>query len=498
MKKFMAIALSAAILTTMSAGLSGCGSNSAKGGTLKWIQVGKEQSGTAAVLDKVNKIIEPELGMKVEMEFFDTASYKEKSKLKMASGENFDLIWTGYLNDYQTAVSLEGLKDITDDIKNIKMANGSTVKMSDVVEDFFMKAANVDGKIYGIPNMQVVSNPLAFKMRKSVADECGVDLKGLQEKATSMKSMADATSYMNMLTDELAKVKAKRPDLYTINPGTNAASTEFYEEIVGSVGIKKDGSSKEIVNIRDTDEFKLGVDKAREWQEKGYIRQDIASKGNAITSTDEEKQYGVTQTTWKPGQDTTDKLEMGEDVVFSYFENPYVPRTNPLATMLAVGKNSKHSQEAVKLIYLLNSNKELYNTFCWGIEGTNYKKNADGTATEIKNSGYNDISSSAWEYGNQFNSFVTEGQTADVWDQTKKMNDDAKKSPAMGFVPNTENITTEIANITNVNSEYKAKVEFGTSPRTEYWDEYMAKLKAAGIDKVREEIQKQYDKFLAK
>lgn len=238
------------------------------------------------------------------------------------------------------------------------------------------------------------------------------------------------------------------------------------------------------------------MDKTREWFEKGYIRSDIASKGNALTSADEENQYVFVQTTWKPGQDVQDEQEYGAPVVYSQFENPYVSRTNPLATMLAVGMNSKHVKEAVKFIYMMNSNKELYNLFCWGIEGTDYKKNEDGTVTEIKNSGYDNVGPDAWRYGNQFNSFIAEGQSADVWEETKAMNDSAAKSPAMGFVPKTDSIMTEIANITNVNSEYKAKMEFGTAPREEYWDEYMQKLKAAGIDKVRDEIQKQYDEFL--
>ena len=91
----------------------------------------------------------------------------------MASNENFDIIFTGYVNNYQTAVNLGGLMDVTEYIDNIQMSDGSTVKMSDVVEDYFLEAAKVDGKIYGIPNMQVTSNPVSYQMEKTIADECG-------------------------------------------------------------------------------------------------------------------------------------------------------------------------------------------------------------------------------------------------------------------------------------------------------------------------------------
>lgn len=492
-KRITASLLTLATVTASAIGLSGCGGSNK---TLKWVQLGEVPSRGEEVLEKINEIVEPELGLKLEIEYIDTASFAEKAKMKMAAGEDFDIIWAGYLNDYQTAVSLEGLMDITDMLDNIEMKDGTKAKMSDAVEDYFLDAAKVDDRIYGVPNMQVVSNPLTYKVRKSIADECGLNLDELEKKAYAVTDLESCKSYMDMLTDEMAKVKAKRPDVYVTNPSTNPAFRNVYEEIIGGVGIRKDGSSSEVVNIKDTEEFKYGVDKTREWFEKGYIRSDIASKGNALTSTDEENQHAFIQTTWKPGQEQSDAKDAGEDVVYSRIENPYVSRTNPIATMLAVGQNSKHPEEAVKLIYMLNSNKELYNLIVWGIEGTDYTKNDDGTVTKIENSGYDESYDSGWRFGNQFNAFVAEGQEITVWEETKKMNDTAIKSPAMGFVPNTESITTEIANITNVNSEYKAKMEFGTMPREEYWDEYMNKLETAGIGKVRDEIQRQYDEFL--
>lgn len=460
--------------------------------------MGDKQPNHDAVLAKVNEIVEPELGMPLEIEYVDSASFAEKSKLKMASGEKFDLIWAGYANDYHTAVSLGGIMDITDYLDNIKMSDGTVVKMSDAVEQYYLDAAKVDGRIYGIPNIQINSNPLSFVIRKSVAEECEIDTEGLQMAAQTISDATSLRAYLDKLTKEFEKAKKKRPDLFTFNPSYSIPQRFIYEEIVGAVGIKKSGSSSEVVSILESDEYKLGVDAIRDWYEKGYIRSDIASKGYTLPNTEEEKQFVFVPTTWKPGQEIADTKHFGEDVVYSWIESPYVARTNPLATMLTVGENSEHAEAAVKFIYMMNSNKALYNLLCWGIEGENYTKNADGTVTEIPDSGYNETGSNAWRYGNQFNSFVEEGQPVTVWDDMRDLNNSAQKSQAMGFVPNTDSIVTELANITNVRAEYKAKIEFGTAPREEYWDEFIQKLKVAGIDKVRDEIQKQYDEFLAK
>lgn len=497
MKKTLSAVLAVSVLASMAVGLSGCGSKNAKGGVIKWVQLGDRPDAIDSVLAKANEIIEPELGLKLEIEFVDGASFDQKSKMKMASGEDFDLIFTGYVNNYQTAVSLGGLYDITELVDNIEMADGTKVKMSDVIEDYYMESAMVHGKLYGIPNIQVISNPVCIQMEKEIAEECGVDLEALQEAALNNTNLETAKKYMDLLTGELAKIKEKRPDLYTVSP-FNVAPTNIYEDIVGGVGFRRDGSSDKLVKTLECDERICGIDTVRSWYEKGYIRNDIASVGSTATSNEDARRIAVSVTTWKPGQEIYFMNERdGAEPAYAFCAEPYVSRTSALLTMISVGANSKHPEEAVKLIYMLNSNKELFNILCWGIEGVNYTLNEDGTATEISGTGYDKMAQNAWRFGNQFNGHVMEGQPATVWEETAAMNDNAVKSPAIGFVPDTDPITTELANITNINSEYKARIEYGTSPRSEYWDEYVKKLYDAGYDKVYNELQKQYDEFIA-
>ena len=495
MKRIISAVLGLSVVATMAVGLTGCGGGS-KSDTLVWVCVGEKPADHDTVMAKVNELLEPELGMKLDIQYIDGASFTEKTKMKMASGEPVDLYFTGYVNDYQTAVSMGGLYDITEKMENIKMADGSTVKMSDVIEDYYIQSAMVNGKIYGIPCIQVISNPGCIVMNKKVADECGVDLDGLQKMALSNTNDETAKAYMEKLTGELAKIKEKRPDLYAINP-FNPARSNIDEELISGVSFRRDGTSDEIYIPDFMDSMKDAFKTIRDWYEKGYIRSDIASASTA-SSTEQENMYAMAWTTWKPGQDVYYKNQHnGDEPAYSFLGEPYVARKQALLTMTSVGANTKHPEEAIKLIYLLNTDKELYNTICWGIEGKHYTKNADGTATEIKGSGYEQIAQNAWRYGNQFNAFVMEGQPSDVWEQTAKMNDEARKSPALGFVPNVDNINSEIANISNVKAEFKAKTSYGTSPVDEWYDDYVAKLKTAGIEKVRDEMQKQYDEWKA-
>ena len=212
---------------------------------------------------------------------------------------------------------------------------------------------------------------------------------------------------------------------------------------------------------------------------------------------DEAKQIAISASTWKPGQDPYVKENQGYDPVYALLTKPYVSRTSALATMTSVGANTKNPKKAVEFLKLINSDKELFNLICWGIEGTHYTKGDNGKITQIEGSGYTDLGKNAWEFGNQFNGLLLENQEDGVWEETRQMNEDAVKSPMIGFVPNTDPIANELANITNVNSEYGARKGYGTEDASVWWDEYIEKLNQAGEQKILDELQKQYDEFLA-
>lgn len=71
------------------------------------------------------------------------------------------------------------------------------------------------------------------------------------------------------------------------------------------------------------------------------------------------------------------------------------------------------------------------------------------------------------EFGNQFNSMIMKGQEATVWEDTEKMNNEALKSPMLGFVPNTDPVTNELANLSSVGGEFNAKVRMETADASE-------------------------------
>ena len=110
----------AAMLVSLFA-VTGCSNNG--GGdngeiTLTWYVPGDKQADMASVMEEVNKITMEKIGAKLDIQFIDTGAYAEKMRMFMASGQEFDLAFTGYINEYYKAASEGGLMDITDIIKN--------------------------------------------------------------------------------------------------------------------------------------------------------------------------------------------------------------------------------------------------------------------------------------------------------------------------------------------------------------------------------------------
>jgi putative aldouronate transport system substrate-binding protein len=82
-----------------------------------------------------------------------------------------------------------------------------------------------------------------------------------------------------------------------------------------------------------------------------------------------------------------------------------------------------------------------------------------------------------------------------------QFNNEAKQPIYMGFTFNIQPVSTEIAACTNVVMEYRdtlRKGQAGSEAEVDRLiDEFNAKLKANGVDKILAEAQKQADAFLA-
>lgn len=233
-----------------------------------------------------------------------------------------------------------------------------------------------------------------------------------------------------------------------------------------------------------------------DWNKKGYFRQDAASLNDSLAGLKGGEHMAKTIGTVKPGVEVSEKANFGgRDVVVVPMSDSWLPTTGITATMTAISRTSKNPERTMELINLVNTDKTLYNLITQGIEGKHYSKVDNDYISPIADGGY--LPNADWMYGNQFLAYLKEGQGKTDWEDTQKLNDGAKPSPALGFVFDPTNVQNEIASVSAVVKEFELSLDTGSVDPEKTMPEFLSKLEKAGSKAIINEVQKQVDAWKA-
>ncbi len=464
-KRILAILLAGIMLFSFVS----CGDSKEEGGvvTLKWLVPGEQQPDTPKVLEAINKITEKEIGVKLDLQYITTSSYNEKMKMNMASGGDFDICFTStWTNKYKEAVKSGGLYDISNLVDK---------ELKAVMPEHVWDGAKVGGKLYAVPNYQMMFKQVAVMFRTDLLEKYDFDVE-------TVKHIEDIEPF-------LKTIKENEPGVFPYNASRVAEPWLVDRNVYGIASdVSYDADNKKFVNTRESKEYERAVKVLRDWYKKGYIRSDFAASGRDTNPTDiNQGKYAVRIDAWKPG---IEELQTGIHYTYHPIAEPVA--TAPTAALTGISATCKHPEKAMELIKLMNTNKEVYTLICYGIEGVHYDLNEEGKIVLKENSGY--VPQGDWLFGNQFNAPLSEGMADDTWELTEKLNTEAKVPPTLGFDPDTTNISIEQAQITATISEYD---DFITVPD---YEDFKAKRKkamlASGYEKVFNELKKQFTEYL--
>jgi len=451
--------------------LCSCKKASNDGATITWMLPVSEQPDEELIETEANKIIEKELGVKLDLVFIDASAFQERMNMNMASGEDFDICFTGYVNKYDKAVYNGGLLALDDLLKE------HAPKLMEEMPAYAWDVAKMDGHIYAVPNLQGFAPPTSVFLFKDLTDKYDFD-------ATKITHIEDLEPYFEKLVKNEPGVIPWRLDY-----GFTHWTDPVWEQIQSGVAIRKDGSSNKVEIIYETEEYKDAVSTLHQWYKKGYLQSDIVSAQPTELDFKAGK-YAGHGSGWLPGAEANAENTYKRPVVITPIAEPYMTKGLALAAMTGIGANSKYPVESLKIIELVNTNQELFNLLSLGIKDKHYTMDEDGKYTLVPDSGYK---VSAWVVGNQFKAPLSVGQQDGVWEETAQMNIDAVKSPLLGFKLDTDPIKNEISQVSAVSAEFALTAAIVNNNADH--DKMMKKLREAGIDKIKEEVQRQVDEY---
>lgn len=441
-----------------------------------------------AVLDEINKILLEKANAKItDKVVLNYGNYLEQITLMLSGNEKLDTFLCRQSSNFMQYVTRGQLLEMDDLLKEYGQG------IVDAVGQDFLNAGVVGGHQYGLTSIRDLAKEYGFTMLKSYADKYDIKMEDIK----SMDDMGAA----------FAKIKAGEPDMIPVVAATGANALMEYligiDALTDYCGVLMNYGNDDpmkVVNYFATDEYAYWCNYMHDWYQKGYIAEDFLTNNDQPHDLMRAHRGFAMPTGLKPGFDTQESNVVGEPMVSVALSERYTTTSLVQTAQWCIPHNSTEPEAAMKFLNLLFTDEKLINLFDWGIEGKHYVKTADGHITypegvNSENTGYS--LGLGWIFGNQYLSYVWEGDDIDVYDQLKEFNQTAMKSGAFGFVYDNSKVKTEVAAVNNVLNEYRAGLEFGVLDPETALPEFLSKLETAGIDKIIAEKQSQLDAWLA-
>ncbi len=487
--------------TTTEASATSTGDGKLEPVTLEWYSFMNDQKDTDMVWQKaLNPYIEEKINAKINYHFFQWDDYATKMSTMVGSGQPMDILAAVWYKYTFPNVAQQGVLAPIEDLLETYAPN--TYKL---VPEALWKGVTVDNHILGIPAYKDSCQLPSFVWNKTFADKLGVDPSKVEWGSLYdlLPTLYEASAKKDQLFPEEKNIPIMDWDTTlnyyspyeTIN-GLAVANIPGIEAYAGK------GTGETIFNVYDTEEFRKYAMTKKEMVEKNVYSYDGNQFAGADTVRAEGKLFGYATM----GLVSTDPKEFGPDSDMKLSNSKYVftETSSPQASVQCISATSKNKERALMFLDLVNTDSFVATTLRFGIEGEHYKKTSDGLISfegtprngDPANRGY--FHWYGWYFGSLFSSAIPEGNPADLWDRLKSFNEKAIISDNMGFIFDTKPVTNEIAACTTVIDEYLPNLNAGKLKDVNAnIDEFVAKLKASGSEKIVEEAQKQLNTWRA-
>lgn len=539
MKKFLSVGMILCMAVTMF--LTGCGkggeqrkeaentgistADAEKPVTLKFLTFGNsgtKTEGIELVWKEINKKL-PEVLPNTQLEpmFLESAQYKQKWDMMIAAGEEIDVAWTGYLIPFAEEVEKGSYKELD------ALVEKFGVDLKKEIPEWYMDLGRYKGKLYQVPAFKdQVGLRIGAYMPKELYDKYWdkegakkvfSDYSGLPYRQATQEMYDFFEAWMEKLKNNNELKSGFSPWIWAqFNQGILMnGSAEAAAPYPAIIRLPARGHQWDLTvrNYYELPETKLFYKTMADWYTKGYMRKDMMTLENPREFENNKDQTGyaawfhtymnfqnddvvreVPQSTKSTGQYylPTVQVRLEKD----FYLTPWGSSAG-----LTIPYTSKNPERAMQLINLLNSGKgqEIYNMMAFGLEGTHYKKLEGKTIETLPGDGKLSYGMNNFNVGSLKFSYETintpiPGLTSNV----EALNGNAIKAPLAGFSPDQKPLVNEIAQIKSVIATYSKTLVCGSlgNQWEEKYNEFLGKLKAAGVDKTIQEMQKQVDALL--
>ena len=444
---------------------------------------GTAPDAAAEVLQRANEISEEKIGVTVKMIY----KSEEQFDLDLQTGEYYDMTFScDWCNDFDDNAGNGYYYDLTEIVEK------TAPKLYKAVDPWW-EIGTLHGKIYGVPMLKDLGAEVFFRMNSDYFEkEKGLTL---PEEMT----FADLEPYLEMWKEDY-------PDDYPFFiPGVGLSGAfQVHERIVSKylvIPYSKAGTpdGTKIIPVFDDEEYMGMLRMLHKWYELSYINPDAATTTEVPKSI---KTPVRTGTAWTGFMGWSDPEAYGFNVKLVRFIGPNMSRSTQQGSLIAINAAAppQKAEACLKYMELLYTDKELRDTLAYGIEGKHFEYYED---TVIRTTEGNEhYMQDAFVTGPAVSASVVSADKdnladPDQWEKVYDGYKSARVSDTRGFSFDPTNVEAEIAALDAIWNSYSAELVTGTSDTDEAVKEILKQMEAAGLDKVREEAQRQLDEYLS-
>lgn len=465
---------------------------------LKYYEIGNQDHRVREqVQQAVSAYTEPRIGARVEFVLVSWGDWDSKALTALQAGEQADVFFTADWKGYVRSVT-QGLFTPLNDPAG---ENGDLLVLygQDIVQGLnpaFLSGTQINGINYAVPTNKELCVPQGYLVNVQAAEEVGMDPEKIRnawdlEPFLARYKELHPTQY-GYLTD---KRWSDEPWVESFTAGMN------YNLLSMRLAQNADGSYDEtVVSVWETEENRSFAELMYRYAQAGYIHPDAAlaqydaltqfNAGEFLVYTAPLKGNGIKAQEMINASGNSN-LELAEVVT----QPKVVTTTHTGGSMLAIPSGSQNPVLAMKLINLMHADTHLLDLMVYGVEGEMWRLNEENRI-ELLDSSWYSAHGGAWTMGNTVLQHVTVQEDPEKNRMLQQYSQDAASHPSLGFryiCPVT--LESQMAAVNNVAEVYNNALLTGALDSQTALPEYNRRLREAGLDQIREDVQRQYDEW---
>lgn len=486
-------------------GNAAAGIDNSKEVTLSMYLLGEAPKGMPEVLTELNKKLKEDINATIDLNYIGWGEVQSKYPLVLASGEDVDIIFAADWNFYVQEAMKGAYYELNEDLLNTYMP-----LHMEKLDPLALKAAEINGIPYMVPTATPDRKASVALIRRDLREKYGIPeitkfselgpyLEAIKQNEPDMiplnlDSQFDLPTPFIYLTNE--KIAYTGGPIDSGNPMAQGVTYDF-EDTSGAVFTT--------VEEPFLSAGKFAANTMKEWYDKGYVNKNpYANKTRSKDNFCEGLSGVALGNSLDVGSVTEQCAAKGieVDIITSLSPQGYAQQNTWLNNGLAVAANSDNPERALQAMDLIMQDPEYVYLTTFGIEGKNYivtENDAialpEGVTSE--NNTFPADSSGFWFVNKDILKPMATWPQSYV-DHRNSLGDKLKPVLYAGFTFNSESVKVQIANIANVSTQYGSPIFVGAVKDVyEAYTQLTEKLQAAGIDKVKAEVEKQAQQYLA-